>query len=257
MKKEIKKIHLTTVDSTQTHTKKFFPSIAANELLCIDAELQTGGKATHQRQWHSPKGGLYFTVCFSLKKDFPHLANLSQVMALSVLEVLASIGFTAFCKWPNDLVLHQKKVAGILTEVQTDQEKSMVYIGVGLNVNVKADELEPIDQEATSLYVQSKREWNIQELLDLILRQFHANLSLLETEGYKPFIPLYEKHLLHLHEEVVLVRNEIPLAGVITHIASDGRPVFKSSDGEVFPLQGEDRFTTNALFSRKKDRESR
>ena len=106
-----------------------------HEGLVVFAESQTKGRGRHARPWVSPYGkGLWFSVL--LRPKFP----LSRVTVAASVAVARVAGTEARIKWPNDVTLHGKKLAGILTE--TRQEAAI--LGVGLNVNCQASDF-PVD----------------------------------------------------------------------------------------------------------------
>ena len=106
-----------------------------HEGLVVFAESQTKGRGRHARPWVSPYGkGLWFSVL--LRPKFP----LSRVTVAASVAVARVAGTEARIKWPNDVTLHGKKLAGILTE--TRQEAAI--LGIGLNVNCQASDF-PVD----------------------------------------------------------------------------------------------------------------
>ena len=106
-----------------------------HEGLVVFAESQTKGRGRHARPWVSPYGkGLWFSVL--LRPKFP----LSRVTVAASVAVARVAGPEARIKWPNDVTLHGKKLAGILTETRRDA----AILGIGLNVNCQASDF-PVD----------------------------------------------------------------------------------------------------------------
>lgn len=153
--KSISYIHLDTVDSTNSWAKKHVrPS---NSLLCVTAEEQTGGRGQGSKSWVSPRGeNLYASLCFAVPRDFPKINELNSMLARSPSSVLETYGYAAQIKQPNDLLINQKKVAGILTEAITYKDHIDLFLGIGINVNMTSEHLKQIDQPATSLQLESK-----------------------------------------------------------------------------------------------------
>jgi len=123
------------VKSTMDIAKNF---INDNKLGIIVAEEQTEGRGRYGRKWFSPKGGLYFS--FQIKKnkltDF-----LSEIVALSLIDTMKDFGLTCKIKFPNDIIINEKKICGILIEKKGD-----FYI-VGIGINVKKIEGDYVSME--------------------------------------------------------------------------------------------------------------
>lgn len=148
-------VHLDTVDSTSSWAKKHVrPSRA---LLCVTAEEQTGGRGQGLKSWVSPRGeNIYASLCLAVPRDFPKINELNFMLASSLVAVLETYGYAAQIKHPNDLLINQKKVAGILTEAITYKDHIDLFLGIGLNVNMSMEHLKRVDQPATSLQLESK-----------------------------------------------------------------------------------------------------
>jgi BirA family biotin operon repressor/biotin-[acetyl-CoA-carboxylase] ligase len=146
-------IKLDKVTSTQDFAE------AVNDMLYEDflviAEEQTKARGRFGRSWYSPRGGLWFTY---VKKNFKtEDVQLSGAkVALAIMEILKSY-VDAKIRWPNDIVVNDKKIAGILIEAKTRENinYSDLFIGVGIDVNVKSF---PPDIVATSLYLELGKE---------------------------------------------------------------------------------------------------
>jgi len=113
--KSISYIHFDTIDSTNTWAKNNAKTLDPDQITCITALEQTAGRGRWLRKWISPKGqNIYATIYFCLSKNCKQLSNVGQILSLSCAKVLKSKGFLPQIKWPNDLLLEKKKVAGVL-----------------------------------------------------------------------------------------------------------------------------------------------
>ena len=116
-------IDLETIDSTHLFAKKHLTEFPQNLITCITAEEQTAGKGRYDRKWHSPKGsGLYTTFCLVLPHRTQGIESLSQILSFSFAQVLQKKGLSPMFKWPNDILLDNRKVAGVLTEALFEKE---------------------------------------------------------------------------------------------------------------------------------------
>lgn len=196
VKKAISYIYLDSVDSTNSWAKANASTLDRDCLTCITALEQTAGRGQFSRKWHSPYGvNLYATFFCSLPKTFPSAANLGQTLALSCALVLQENGFHPTLKWPNDLLIAEKKVGGILTEVIDMQESLGAFLGIGLNVNMPEEELAKIDQPASSLLMLSGKSWDVNLLLQQLGKRLLHDLKTLQQQGFRPFCPLFNQLL--------------------------------------------------------------
>ena len=144
-------IHFETIDSTNDYAKKI--ALKEVEGTVIISEEQTKGRGRLKRQWHSKyKEGIWMSII--LKPDIiPKKSSFITLIAgASIVNVLNKLGVKAFIKWPNDIIINNKKIAGILTELSTEIDK-INYIILGIGINVKTTEFsQEISKIATSLY---------------------------------------------------------------------------------------------------------
>jgi BirA family biotin operon repressor/biotin-[acetyl-CoA-carboxylase] ligase len=161
------------------------------------AEEQTAGRGRGGHTWHSARaGGIYCSVLLR-----PHLPP-TQVLLLSLAAglavrsaVLEVSGLEADLKWPNDLLLGNKKFCGILTEMHSEATRVRhVVVGVGLNVNQKSFPQEIRDQ-ATSLYLESRTTCSRVELVGALLKSLDREYRALMTE------PEARESILHRFQE--------------------------------------------------------
>ena len=116
------------VDSTNEWIKKHLNKL--EDLDSIIAETQTAGKSRNAKDWFSPKGGFWFS--FILKESSGNSNSLSLLSAVIVCEIMREYDLPAKIKWPNDIILKEKKLGGILIEnIQGD-----FIVGIGLNLNL-------------------------------------------------------------------------------------------------------------------------
>ena len=143
---EFDDIFLKTVDSTQEYAKKNAAKFNNSKITCISAETQTKGKGRFNREWLSPENdNLNITFYFQLKSKCLHLVSIAHVLALSLTKVLRDNNLDPKIKWPNDVMLNNKKLAGMLCEIQTKNELADVFLGIGINVNANEEFQETLE----------------------------------------------------------------------------------------------------------------
>ncbi len=220
---EIVEIHLDSTDSTNTWAKKHFPEFQQDKVTCVLAEEQTGGRGRFNRSWHSPRSlNLYVTFVFRLHNPM-HLGSIGQVMALSLAQVLLQEGLHPQVKWPNDVLLGGKKLAGVLAETQSLKDTVAVFLGIGINVNLAADELKKIDKPATSLKAETGRDWNRDTLFKRLSRQFLIDLDKFKKRGFEPFHHQFENLMALKGKTVHCFDGKKEWAGICHSLSNDGQ----------------------------------
>jgi len=143
-------LRLTEVDSTNTYVREHFDELPDGTL--VSAEFQTAGRGRCGRRWIAPRGAnISATVKLSRLTDGFHAGCIAGLATLAtVREFLPECH--PYLKWPNDVYVREKKLAGLLSEgVLRDRKLAGVATGIGLNVNLSSEDLAQIDQPATSL----------------------------------------------------------------------------------------------------------
>lgn len=228
-------IHFATIDSTNNWTKRNTSLLDHNHISVITADQQTKGYGRLKRNWISPPGNIYLTLFFTLPLDYPYLINLGQILALACNHTLENKGFYTQFKWPNDLLLENKKVAGTLVEV-IRSEKLKIVLGMGLNVNMHEEALKEIDQHATSLMLFSKKAWVLGSILNPMLYTFYNYLELLSSSGFTHFQPIYQNLLAFQGQEISCQVGTQKIQGICHSINPDGTLNLQLSSGLMIPL---------------------
>lgn len=190
-------ILLRKVDSTNNFAKELARYGAAEGTVVV-AEEQTAGRGRHGRKWFSPKGGLYFSVILRPKMKVSEAAGIVVVAGLAVVRVLSeNYGLTVEAKWPNDVLLDERKVCGILTEVNSTSERvNYAVVGIGINANVVVakefpEELQPI---ATSLKEKLGKNVKLEPLLKWCLEKLEEAYEAYSQLGFQPMLKEWLKY---------------------------------------------------------------
>jgi BirA family transcriptional regulator, biotin operon repressor / biotin---[acetyl-CoA-carboxylase] ligase len=145
-------VALDVVDSTNVWAKKNISSFPSDKPTCITARQQTKGQGRFGTTWISPRDqNLYFSLVE--KKTSPNLLLYVQAAALAIQAVLWDWQLPSRIKWPNDILVNDKKIAGILVEEFSSGGESWVILGIGININMPLEELQEIERPATSMKV--------------------------------------------------------------------------------------------------------
>ena len=188
----MQRIDFDTVDSTNTYLKNNYGEL--KDMTFVSALLQTAGRGRNNRKWLSEKGdSLMFSI---LLKDEVFLANyrcLSVLAAYSVIKALEQYGIRDLSiKWPNDVYAGEEKICGILLEGVAREMMECLIIGTGINVNQESFEGEYL-RKPTSVYLQTGKHVELEELKNTVYAQFSENLELLKKgHDFYPDIARYD-----------------------------------------------------------------
>jgi BirA family biotin operon repressor/biotin-[acetyl-CoA-carboxylase] ligase len=226
--------HFDTIDSTNNWGKQNCHLFDAKKITLITAEMQTAGRGRFKREWVSPNENIYATFCFAVNKSRADIGNIPQVLALSAAQVMETLQFEPKLKWPNDVLLSNKKIAGILCETVSFENHFMVILGIGLNVNMPLDIVEHIDRPATSLLIESGKKFNVKTVLDLLEKQFKIDFQTYLKKGFSPFLAKY-KHLMWTgHGNTIRFHDNLALIeGSFHSINEDGTINLKLTNGDL------------------------
>jgi BirA family biotin operon repressor/biotin-[acetyl-CoA-carboxylase] ligase len=200
----------------------------------VIAETQTKGRGRLGRSWSSPKyKGIYISLVLR-PKILPNASSiLTLLAAVSVCEAIQEITtLEARIKWPNDILIHNKKLGGILTELNAEMDSvRFMVIGIGINVN---NEQKTIPEGATSLKEQKKENINRIALLQEILRKIEANYSLFQKRtGKESIIDKWRNYNITLGRKVKVACQSIHLEGEALDIDIDGGLLVRRDCGLV------------------------
>lgn len=216
--------HYDTVDSTNAKAFELGQEGGFHGEVVV-AEAQTRGKGRRGREWVSPPGrNLAMSVL--LRPDVPpaRAPEVTLVAAVALAETLADSGVEAAIKWPNDVVVGGKKVAGILTELSADAERThFIVLGVGVNLNAEASDFPP-EVAALATSVAAARGSPVHRALfaaALLLRLEHW-LDVWNEEGFAPVRARWKALSATLGREVVVRSEHRELQGMAEDIDEAG-----------------------------------
>ena len=153
----------------------------------VIAEEQTGGVGRLGRAWVSPEGGIWITIILTPTIPIDHVFMITMVGAVAVARAIRrDFGLGAMIKWPNDVYIGDKKVAGVLLELAAEADTiHYCLLGIGIDANFDPAVLSPDLQRAvTTLRAELEHEVDRAKLLARLLRDFERHYDLLEAQEY-------------------------------------------------------------------------
>ncbi|MFA5090520.1 MAG: biotin--[acetyl-CoA-carboxylase] ligase [Candidatus Omnitrophota bacterium] len=206
----------------------------------IIAETQTKGRGRIGRQWFSPRyKGIYFS-CILRPKILPYATPvLTLLTAVSICEAIKNmLSLDVQIKWPNDILLHNKKLGGILTELNAEMDEvRFIVIGVGLNVN---NDKRSLVEGATSLKEHIQENINRVELLQEIMQRLEGNYILFQEKGSHAIIEKWRHYNITLGRRVRVLHNKEYIEGEASDIDSDGSLLLRKDSGLVHKITSGD-----------------
>ncbi|MFH1269959.1 MAG: biotin--[acetyl-CoA-carboxylase] ligase [Candidatus Omnitrophota bacterium] len=212
----------------------------APEGTIVLAESQTKGRGRLGRDWFSPAHkGIYLSLI--LRPDIaPNQTPLLTLMvAVGICEAIKEkTGLTCQIKWPNDILVHHKKLGGILTELSAEIDLSrFIVAGVGLNVN---NDKKTLPASATSLKEQTKGSVSRVELLQEILRKIEENYLIFQKKGGRPIIDKWREWSMSLGRRIRVVFQKEHIEGQAVDIDADGGLLVRNDSGLIHKVMAGD-----------------
>jgi BirA family biotin operon repressor/biotin-[acetyl-CoA-carboxylase] ligase len=204
----------------------------------IRADLQTGGRGRLNRSWVSHVPG---NLCLSLvlKPDpatvaLLPVANLSQLLAVCICRALDTYAVSATVKWPNDIQIDGRKLAGILAETVTrGSEFQGLVLGLGMNLNLDDATLATIDQPATSLSLHLGASVSAPAVGDAVLREFFGQYDAFMHSGFQLIREEFLSRCPFLGNPIKVRRANEVLHGRAMDVNADGALVLVDGDGQA------------------------
>jgi BirA family transcriptional regulator, biotin operon repressor / biotin---[acetyl-CoA-carboxylase] ligase len=193
-------------------------------------DYQESGRGRQGRQWQAPSGtSLLFTLLLRAAGPPIEQTRLAAVALAAAIE--RTSGLLAAIKWPNDLMVGDAKLAGLLTESYSGPPTSFVLVGCGLNVNQSAAELAPLGRLATSMLVATGRRQRRHELLLAVLAELDRWLAIEPTGRSAALRQAWDARLWRRGAPVRLNDGGEELEAVLLGSDEDGALLVRTADG--------------------------
>ncbi|WP_434777025.1 biotin--[acetyl-CoA-carboxylase] ligase [Neisseria sp. Ec49-e6-T10] len=221
-------------------TNQYLLDLAKNKQLnhgqAVLTNRQTGGKGRQGKHWSTSTGGsLPLSLAWHFQKPQQQLSALPLVVALSTWQVLTALNIPAQIKWPNDLMVEQAKMGGILVESLALLTGTMAIIGIGLNL------LAPTIEDRTTLGIWDfAPQCQANNLASYLLLALNQSVTQFEQEGFEPFKTAYLNANRDHNKNVTLWQNgQILAQGLMLGVNNDGALLLQTSQGERYFTSGQ------------------
>lgn len=230
----MKVIRLEEVESTNSYSKSHIDDFA--DRTAVHALRQTNGRGRLNRSWVDlGDKNLFLTIILKPSDTFNEIyPNITQYLSVSLCKVLESYGLNPQIKWPNDVLINGKKIAGILSEtVMQGQKLKGLVLGIGVNLNSNQKDLDSIpDKIATSLNLEINKSVDTDTFLNKLLTEFFSDYDEFLKKG---FINIKDEYIIRncfLDKELnVQILNNIK-SGFAKSINSRGELILQTKDNK-------------------------
>lgn len=224
-----------SIDSTNKKAKEI--ALDEKEGTVLIAEEQLVGRGRMGREWISPRGkGIWMSIILKPKVEPMEVSKITLLGAAAVNKALKSMNVDAKIKWPNDILIRDKKVCGILTEMNCELNMiNYVVIGIGINVNLNEDDIpEDLKDKATSIKIDQGEEIDRKKLIGHILNEFEKLYIPFKDKGNaKEAIDICRENSAIIGREVKIIQGEEVKTGDVIDLNEDGELVVRLGNGDI------------------------
>lgn len=230
---ELREIYLENIDSTNLWAKNNIETL--DDKTVVFAEAQTQGRGRLQRTWVDlGKGNLFMSLVLKPGENFDECyANLTQYMSVTLCRVLEEYNIKPEIKWPNDVLINGKKIAGILSEASVRGSKFRgLVLGVGVNLNADEKDFVKIDKKVTSLNLELGKTINMTEFKNKLVSEFFANYEEFLAKGFEFIKKDYLQRANFLDKELCVSLINETKKGVAKGVTDKGELVLANGENE-------------------------
>jgi len=221
--------HFKTLNSTNEKAKKFAKEKISNVVIITDKQKK--GKGRFNRRWFSSFGGLYMTIVLK-EKSLDKVKYLTFIASISVANVIRNLTkINPKVKWPNDVLVNEKKICGILTETISGR-KNYALVGIGLNVN-QLKFPKSIFNKTTSLAIEKKKQYNIKTISRLIMNEFNDHYKSYNKREYGKIINYWKDNSHTLGEKIRVKTLSGNYVGKAINVDKDCNLILKLNNGKI------------------------
>lgn len=223
------------VDSTNDVAKRFIEEGVCDRLVVI-SDCQSVGRGRFDRGWESPCGGLYLSLISKPVISPDRLPLMGMMLGCSSVSAIHSLSAIEVClKWPNDIVVDEKKVGGILSETVTEENQVVaVALGIGINVNLQLDDYsEDLRESITTVSQETGEDSSIEDLAALLLNEVYSRMREVETrQTFKSILSEYKSVCNTLGRSVRVEQVDRTFEGTALDIDDCGSLIVETEEGE-------------------------
>lgn len=202
----------------------------------IRAKIQENGRGRFDRKWISDKENNCY-ISFVLKPDIKYklnFPNLTQYLSVILCRELTNYGLIPSIKWPNDVQINGKKIAGILSEISFNQSKlNGIILGIGVNLNLTEEDIRNIDIPATSLNIETGKNINSEIFIEGLSNSFFKEYESFIQKGFRQIRAEYISYCNFIGKEIKIKNPEVQTLGIALNVCADGMLEILDKNNEI------------------------
>jgi BirA family biotin operon repressor/biotin-[acetyl-CoA-carboxylase] ligase len=209
--------------------ERFFQGVEVHSGQIIAAHEQTAGRGRQDRKWLSaPHQNLCFSLFIQTRAELAAVPSLTMAAALAANDLLRSMGILSAPKWPNDVLVGNKKICGILSE---RVEPSGIIVGIGLNVNMSNEEADSIDRPATSMLIESGQSHDIPQTLEALFQPLEYWIGEWQKGGFSNLRKTWTQQAGPIGKPLSVHDGDIIKSGTLAGFGDHGELLLKTGNG--------------------------
>ena len=218
--------HFDSIDSTNIKAKELAKDNCPHGTIVV-AEEQISGNGRFKRLWNSPLGGLWFTLVLRPKIPTSESPKITQIAAASIYKTFKNFNIDSKIKWPNDLIINDKKICGILLESRISSHMEGLILGIGININ---NESFSSNLNATSLYLETNKKEDIKSILFEVLESILLHIDNLKSGKSDHINIINEYNYLYLKNAYAVINDKKVLVKVLNILDNNHLQVQYNND---------------------------
>lgn len=227
-------IHFDTIGSTNDQAKITADDVPSSNGTVLISEEQTAGRGRLGRKWISTKGkNILMSIILKPDMMLKDAVKITQIAAAALVCSIRTLGIDAYIKWPNDIIVNNKKVCGILTETKSKLSKiQYIILGIGINVNINSNEIpQDLIKTASSLYIESKNKISRKKLTADVINNFEKfyNKFLIDND-FNSSLEICRKYSAVLNKKIYVINKNKKYEALAVDINNNGELIVEYED---------------------------
>ncbi|MCQ2738452.1 MAG: biotin--[acetyl-CoA-carboxylase] ligase [archaeon] len=225
---------------TSTNTiAKFLAENNIEDGTVIIAETQTKARGRSAKHWESPKGGIWLSIILKPNINPSKFPLITLFTGVAVAKTIKKLGLNAKIKWPNDVLINNKKISGILTESNiissNANPRNYIVVGVGIDTNIKINDFKDkeLKNRITTLNEELGKNIDANEFIAKLLTEFEEIYNLYKKEEFKTTLDDWRSLSDTIGKNVKIKQLNEEKYGYAVGINDEGNLIIKKSNGEL------------------------
>ncbi|BEP30171.1 biotin--[acetyl-CoA-carboxylase] ligase [Helicovermis profundi] len=223
-----------SINSTNEYAKEIGRNSNMENVLVI-SDIQTDGKGRLGRKWlSSESSGVWMSLLLKPNLNPTDASKITQIASAAIVTAIEEFyNLNVGIKWPNDIIINGKKIAGVLTEMNSELgEINFIVVGIGINVNTKSFP-EEISDIASSLFLESGLEIDRKKIIEKVIYYFYKFYNeYIKNKEFNEVLDINKKKSVTLNRDVFIIRRNETFEAYAYDLNRDGELMVRDKDGK-------------------------